>query len=50
MINLATLRVVTEENQIVEIPLFPYKEVSSVSGTIDNVVDVINQARINDAR
>ena len=47
---MATLRVVTEENQIVEIPLFPYKEVSSVSGTIDNVVDVINQARINDAR
>ena len=47
---MATLRVVTEENQIVEIPLFPYKEVSSVSGTIDNVVDVINQARINEAQ
>ena len=47
---MATLRVVTEENQIVDIPLFPYREVSSVSGTIDNVVDVINQARINDAR
>ena len=49
VINLATLRVVTEENQIVEIPLFPYKEVFSESGTI-NSVDVINKARINDAR
>lgn len=46
---MATLRVVTEENQIVDIPLFPYREVSSVSGTIDNV-DAVNLARINDAQ
>ena len=38
---MATLRVVTEENQIVDIPLFAYKEVSSISGTIDNV-DAVN--------
>ena len=34
---MATLRVVTEENQIVDIPLFSYKEISSISGTINNV-------------